>query len=263
MHVGEDADVPVKIELKPGERFILGDCVVTNDNRRTRLAIEGAAPILREKEIMTARRANSLAKRIYLAVQLMYTTKRVEENYAVYQQLVREMLAAAPGARPFIDSINNRILTDELYKALKETGKLIAYEKEFLDVNYAAQAYGKTAKETASPRELEASLLLKAAAKLQAVHDAWPRKSAEFREALLYNRRLWTVFLDAVIRDDNQLPMPARNNLKTLGMFVMNETVAAMTRPTLNQIRAMIKVNRGIATGLRSKAAGAAAARRP
>jgi flagellar biosynthesis repressor protein FlbT len=246
--------VPLKIELKPGERFILGDCVVTNGDHRTRLAVEGAAPILREKDIMTARQANSPAKRIYLAVQLMYTTKSLQENYAVYLRLVREMLAAAPAAKPFIDSINNQILTGELYKALKETRKLIAREKELLKVNYAAQAYAKAAKETASPRQLEASLLLKAAAKLQAVHDAWPQKSAEFREALLYNRRLWTVFLDAVIREDNQLPNPVRNNIKNLGMFVMNETFAAMSKPTLNQIKAMIKVNRGIASGLRGKA---------
>jgi flagellar protein FlbT len=246
--------VPLKIELKPGERFILGDCVVTNGDHRTRLAVEGAAPILREKDIMTARRANSAAKRIYLAVQLMYTTKRLQENYAVYRRLVGEMLAAAPAARPFINSIDNQILTGELYKALKEARKLIAQEKELLKVNYAAQTYAKVAKETASPRELEASLLLKAAARLQAAQDAWPQKSGEFREALLYNRRLWTVFLDAVLREDNQLPKPVRNNIKDLGLFVMNETFAAMTKPTLNQIKAMIKVNRGIAAGLRSKA---------
>ena len=37
----------------------------------------------------------------------------------------------------------------------------------------ATRAYASVAKETASPRELEATLLLKAAAKLQAVHDTW------------------------------------------------------------------------------------------
>jgi flagellar protein FlbT len=112
--------VPLKIELKPGERFILGGCVVTNDNRRTRLAIEGAVPILREKDIMTARQANSPAKRFYLAVQRMYTSKRTQEDYAAYRELIREMLKAAPNARPFIDSINNRILTGELYEALRK-----------------------------------------------------------------------------------------------------------------------------------------------
>lgn len=121
-------------------------------------------------------------------------------------------------------------------------------------MNYAARAYAKVANETAPPRELEAILLLKAAAKLQAAHDAWPEKSAEFNDALLYNRKLWTVLLDSVNRDDNQLPKPVRNNLVQLGMFVMNETFAAMTKPTLNQLKAMVKVNRGIAAGLRGQA---------
>jgi len=36
----------LKVELKPGERFILGDSVITNDDQRTRLFIEGDTPIL-------------------------------------------------------------------------------------------------------------------------------------------------------------------------------------------------------------------------
>jgi flagellar protein FlbT len=246
--------VPLKIELKPGERVILGDCIVTNDNRRTRLTVDGAVPILRDKDIMTARRANSRGKRIYLAIQRMYTVKRPREDFAAYLRLSREMLAATPDTRPFIDSINNQILTGDLYKALKEANKLVAYEKDRLIMNHAAKAYAKVAKETAPPRELEAILLLKAAAKLQAIHDAWPQKPPEFQGALLYNRKLWTVLLDSVNRDDNQLPKPVRNNLVQLGMFVMSETFAAMTKPTLNQLKAMIKVNRGIATGLRGRA---------
>ena len=62
----------LKIELKPNERVIVGDCVVTNVDHRTRLLIDGTVPILREKDIMSAG-ANSPAKRIYLAIQLMYT----------------------------------------------------------------------------------------------------------------------------------------------------------------------------------------------
>lgn len=124
-------------------------------------------------------------------------------------------------------------------------------------MHHAARAYAKVASETAPPRELEASLLLKAAAKLQAVHDSWPNRSREFKDALLYNRRLWTVLLDAVLQDDNKLPTPVRENIRRLGMFVMSETFAAMTAPTPNQLKAIIKVNRGIATGLRGKAQSA------
>jgi flagellar protein FlbT len=43
----------LKVELKPGERIIIGDYVITNDDQRTRLVIEGEAPILREKDILT------------------------------------------------------------------------------------------------------------------------------------------------------------------------------------------------------------------
>jgi flagellar protein FlbT len=247
-------NVALKIELKPNERVMLGDCVVTNTEQRTRLVIEGMVPILREKDIMSLSQADSSAKRIYLAVQFMYLAKQPRDNYALYLRLVREMLKAAPGARPFIDRINNRILTGALYKALKEARKLIAYERESSTMNYASKAYTKTARETAGPRELEASLLLNAAAKLQAVHDSWRDKPAGLNEAIMYNRRLWTVFLDAVTRDDNKLPVPVRDNLTKLGMFVMSETFELMTKPKPNHLKSIIKINRGIAAGLRGKA---------
>jgi flagellar protein FlbT len=123
----------LKIELKPGERVMLGDCVVTNHDQRTRLLVEGDVPILREKDIMPLSRADTPAKRIYLAVQLMYTSKDPQAHHELYFTLVRDILQAAPSMLPFIESINNQILTGNLYKALKETKKLIAYEKELLD----------------------------------------------------------------------------------------------------------------------------------
>ena len=48
----------LKVELKPGEKIILGDCVVTNADARTRLLIEGDTPVLREKDILTAAMAD-------------------------------------------------------------------------------------------------------------------------------------------------------------------------------------------------------------
>ena len=58
----------LKVELKPGERFILGDSVITNDDQRTRLFIEGDTPILREKDILRASEADTPCKRVYLLV---------------------------------------------------------------------------------------------------------------------------------------------------------------------------------------------------
>ncbi len=122
----------LKVELKPGERIIIGDCVVTNADQRARLLIEGETPILREKDILTAQRADSPAKRVYLAVQLMYTSKDPRVHHEVYFTLIRDILRAAPSTWPLIESINNLILTGEMYKALKQAKKLIAYEEELL-----------------------------------------------------------------------------------------------------------------------------------
>jgi flagellar protein FlbT len=128
-----EAPVGLKIELKPGERVMLGECVITNHDQRTRLLVEGSAPILREKDIMTEARADTPAKRIYFAVQLMYISKDPTTHHELYFKLVRDITQAAPSMWPLIESINNQILTGELYKALKEVKKLIAYEKELLE----------------------------------------------------------------------------------------------------------------------------------
>jgi flagellar biosynthesis repressor protein FlbT len=125
--------MPLKVELKPGERIILGECVITNHDQRTRLLIDGHVPILREKDILTVERADTPAKRIYLAVQLMYTSKDPRTHHEVYFALVRDILKAAPSVWPHIESINNHILTGETYKALKDAKKLIVYEQELID----------------------------------------------------------------------------------------------------------------------------------
>ncbi|MBN9310386.1 flagellar biosynthesis repressor FlbT [Devosia sp.] len=122
----------LKVELKPGERLIVGNCVITNSDQRTRLFIDGKAPILREKDILTFDTADSPAKRIYLAVQLMYIHDDVERLTRDYFQLVNDIITAAPSTTRIVDEINNEILTGNLYKALKAAKKLIQYEQELL-----------------------------------------------------------------------------------------------------------------------------------
>jgi flagellar protein FlbT len=122
----------LKVELKPGERILIGDCVVTNGDQRTRFLLEGTAPILREKDIMTKTRADTPAKRLYLTVQLMYISDDPREHHDLYFAIVRDIVQAAPSAWAHIENINNQILTGDLYKALKQAKKLIEYEQELL-----------------------------------------------------------------------------------------------------------------------------------
>ncbi|HVY00710.1 MAG TPA: flagellar biosynthesis repressor FlbT [Pseudorhodoplanes sp.] len=122
----------LKVELKPGERVLIGDSVITNGGERTRFIVEGTAPILREKDIMTSERADTPAKRIYLAIQLMYISRDPTAHHNIYFQLMRDIVQAAPSAWKYIANINNQILTGDLYKALKHARKLIEYEQELL-----------------------------------------------------------------------------------------------------------------------------------
>jgi flagellar protein FlbT len=125
--------MPLKVELKAGERIVIGDCMLTNGDQRIRFTIEGTSPILREKDIMTVERADTPAKRIYVAIQLMYTSRDPREHHEIYFTLMRELVQAAPSTWPYVESINNQILTGNLYKALKESRKLIEYETELLE----------------------------------------------------------------------------------------------------------------------------------
>lgn len=119
----------------------------------------------------------------------------------------------------------------------------------------AAQAYSKVATQTSSPRELEADLLLKAAARLQAVVEKWDgKKSNEYHDALSYNRRLWVILFSAVSSADNPLPREARQSVANLGLFIFNETVKLTTEPDRDKVVSLVDINRQVAAGLLGRA---------
>jgi flagellar protein FlbT len=125
--------MPLKVELKPGERVIIGETVITNGDTRAHFLIEGEAPILREKDILTTETANSPAKLIYLTVQMMYLAQDIGELRETYFSLIGDFMKAVPSSIAYIEAINHQILTGQMYKALKEAKILLAYEEELLN----------------------------------------------------------------------------------------------------------------------------------
>jgi len=122
----------LKVELKPGERIIIGSCVVTNADQRTRLFIEGRAPILREKDILSSATADTPAKRVYLAIQLIYLEGDIRALHRQYFELVTDLVRAAPSMMGLVDQINNEILTGSVYKALRTAKRLVQHERDLL-----------------------------------------------------------------------------------------------------------------------------------
>ena len=123
----------LKVEIKPSERIIVGNAVITNDGNRARLIVEGDAPILREKDILRPEDADTPCKKIYLVVQMMYLAEDPRVHHDMYFQLIKDIQTAAPSTMYQIDRINNQILAGSYYKALKEAKALIEYEKELLE----------------------------------------------------------------------------------------------------------------------------------
>ena len=123
--------MPLKLTLKPGERMIIGGAVVTNGTGKTELFIENNVPLLREKDIMGEKDADSIAKQIYFAIQLMYIDNdNLINHHNAYWNLVQQTVKAAPSTAQLIDQISDKIVSNNYYQALKLARKLIEYEKE-------------------------------------------------------------------------------------------------------------------------------------
>ena len=117
-----------------------------------------------------------------------------------------------------------------------------------------ARAYRKIANQISNPRELEADLLLQAASRLQAVQTAWDHQSPELHNALLYNRKLWTIFMTSATDKDSPLAKNIRQNVANLGLFVMKQTMAITGDPRPEKLAPLININRELAAGLRGGA---------
>jgi flagellar biosynthesis repressor protein FlbT len=127
--------MPLKLSLKPGERFVLNGAVVQNGDRRGTLILQNKASVLREKDIMQVEQANSPSRRIYFPVMMMYLDEGSANQY--YDEFVRrlsEFMGAVRNPAVLAECVNisRHAMGKEYYKALMLCRKLIEYEDERL-----------------------------------------------------------------------------------------------------------------------------------
>jgi len=125
----------LRVVLKPFERIIIGQSVITNSETRTTFLIDGEAPILREKDILTAETANTPVKRLYFCIQMMYLENDIPKYQDLYMGFVKDLLEAVPSFRKSIETASKLIVSGSLYGSLKEIRKLIGREEELLRRN--------------------------------------------------------------------------------------------------------------------------------
>jgi flagellar protein FlbT len=127
--------MPLKLSLKPGEKFVLNGAVVMNGDRRATLVLQNKASVLREKDIMQPEEVTSPARRIYFPVMMMYLEgSRDSSAYEEFVLRMTDFMTAVrnPDVLAECVSLSREVMASEFYKALMRCRKLMAYEDERL-----------------------------------------------------------------------------------------------------------------------------------
>lgn len=115
------------------------------------------------------------------------------------------------------------------------------------------QAYNTINNVTMSGREIEASVLTKAALKLKDCQNNWDAHDREdkLNDALRFNQRIWSIFQGELSKEDNPLPKKMRLDVLKLSAFVDRRILETMAAPDPEKLGVVININNNIAAGLR------------
>ena len=121
--------MPLRIELKPNERLIIGNAAIRNGERRASFVLETSTKFLRESEIITEREADTPCKQLYVLLQMIYLVDRPFEAENEFAALATRIMQAAPSMAPRIAAMHAAVTDGRHYRALKLGRELIAYEQ--------------------------------------------------------------------------------------------------------------------------------------
>lgn len=127
--------MPLKLTLKPDEKVLIGTAVLTNAGPKAEIIIQNTVPVLREKDIITEEKADTLVKKIYFVILSMYVDSKNEQKFHdIYFKLVKELFNACPDQviLALVMEISQKILEGKHYQALKTCKKLLKFEAELL-----------------------------------------------------------------------------------------------------------------------------------
>jgi len=128
--------MPLKLSLKPGEKFVLNGAVLQNGDKKISLVIQNKACILREKDIMQPDEATTPARHIYLPIMMMYLDPDAgEQYYNDFALRMTEFMGAVRNTAALTTciDINREVVSGEYYKALMLCRKLFEFERERLN----------------------------------------------------------------------------------------------------------------------------------
>ena len=125
--------MPLKLDFKSGDKLVINGAVLENIGSNAKILVHNESAILREKEILSVADTSTPASRVYFALQCAYMFPHKKEEYlGLFADFLREFVAACPSTKPIADEIEKLVADDKIYKALKQTQKLVAHQAKVL-----------------------------------------------------------------------------------------------------------------------------------
>jgi flagellar protein FlbT len=138
--------MPLKINVKSGEKFIVNGAVMVAGNKGASLVLQNEATILLGKDVMQENEATTPSRRIYFSILVMYLD---QENAVEYRDTFMSLVEAFMDATTFsevrrtllhiVEDVNSKVY----YRAMKTCKALIKYEDEMLKVGQADVTVGE------------------------------------------------------------------------------------------------------------------------
>jgi len=127
--------MPLKLSLKPGEKFAINGAVVVNGDRRGSLVVQNHASILRERDILQPESVTTPARRIYFPIMMMYLDEAGQQKYYDdFKLRMTEFMEAInrPEVLLLCVEISKEIISHHYYAALRLCARLMELEEEIL-----------------------------------------------------------------------------------------------------------------------------------
>jgi flagellar protein FlbT len=127
--------MPLKLSLKPGERFVVNGAVMQNGDRRAVFLLQNKASILREKDIIQPEDVTTPARRVYFPIMMMYLdpaeANRFFDEFVLRLNEFMSVIGSTEILKECV-SLSREIMAADYYKALTRCRKLLNYEQGLL-----------------------------------------------------------------------------------------------------------------------------------
>lgn len=117
--------MPLKFTLRPGEKVIVNGAVIGRGEEPGSFYLFNKANFLRGREVMKEEKADSVEKKLYLVIQLIYLfPEDAIGNLEKFEVILAETMRHRTEALTELTEVARLVHSGDYYRALKATAKL-------------------------------------------------------------------------------------------------------------------------------------------